>query len=91
VLFVVSLILAFVRYAQDRSALVASTPNDEYPEPAISRFFLATSGAAAVWFVVRMNVAAQWFLAGWEKMQDPLGDEWEGAHGVRRQRARQVD
>jgi thiosulfate dehydrogenase (quinone) large subunit len=71
VLFVVSLILAFARYAQDRSALVASTPSDEYPEPAISRFFLATSGAAALWFVVRMNVGAQWFLAGWEKVQDP--------------------
>ena len=70
-LFVVALILAFVRYAQDRSALIASTPNDEYPEPAIARFFLATSGAAAMWFVVRMNVGAQWFLAGWEKVQDP--------------------
>lgn len=71
VLFVLALILAFVRYAQERSALVASTPNDEYPEPAIARFFLATSGAAALWFVVRMNVGAQWFLAGWEKVQDP--------------------
>ncbi len=52
-------------------ALIASTPNDEYPEPAISRFFLSTGGAAALWFVVRMNVGAQWFLAGWEKVQDP--------------------
>jgi thiosulfate dehydrogenase (quinone) large subunit len=71
VLFLVSLILAFARYAQERSALVASTPNDEYPEPAIARFFLSTGGAAALWFVVRMNVGAQWFLAGWEKVQDP--------------------
>ena len=71
VLFVLALILAFARYAQDRSALVASTSNDEYPEPAISRFFLATSGAAALWFVVRMNVGAQWLIAGWEKVQDP--------------------
>jgi thiosulfate dehydrogenase [quinone] large subunit len=71
VLFVLALILAFVRYAQERSALIASTPNEEYPEPAIARFFLATAGAAALWFVVRMNIGAQWFLAGWEKVQDP--------------------
>ena len=71
VLFVVSLILAFARYAQDRSALFASTPSDEFPEPAIARFFLGTSGAAALWFVVRMNVGAQWLLAGWEKVQEP--------------------
>jgi thiosulfate dehydrogenase [quinone] large subunit len=77
-LFLVALILAFIRYAQDRSALIASTPNDEYPEPAIARFFLATGGAAAMWFVVRMNVGAQWFLAGWEKVQDPT---W-GASGT---------
>lgn len=78
VLFVLALILAFVRYAQERSALIASTPNDAYPEPAISRFFLSTAGAAALWFVVRMNVGAQWFLAGWEKVQDPT---W-GASGT---------
>jgi thiosulfate dehydrogenase (quinone) large subunit len=71
VLFILALILAFVRYVQERSALVASTSQDEYPEPAISRFFLASAGAAALWFVVRMNVGAQWLLAGWEKVQDP--------------------
>jgi thiosulfate dehydrogenase (quinone) large subunit len=71
VLFILALLLAFVRYAQDRSSLIANTPQDEYPEPAIARFFLATGGAAALWFVVRMNVGAQWFLAGWEKVQDP--------------------
>ena len=43
----------------------------KYPEPAIARFFLFTSGAAALWFAIRMNVGAQWFLAGWEKCQDP--------------------
>jgi len=71
VLFVLALILAFARYAQERSTLIATTPKEEYPEPAIARFFLATAGAAALWFVVRMNVGAQWFLAGWEKVQDP--------------------
>jgi thiosulfate dehydrogenase (quinone) large subunit len=71
VLFILALILAFVRYAQERSALIASTPKEEYPEPAITRFFFATAGAAALWFVVRMNVGAQWLIAGWEKVQDP--------------------
>jgi thiosulfate dehydrogenase [quinone] large subunit len=71
VLFILALILAFIRYSQERAALIASTPNDEYPEPAISRFFLATAGAAALWFVLRMNVGAEWFLAGWEKIKDP--------------------
>jgi thiosulfate dehydrogenase [quinone] large subunit len=65
--------LAVLRYAQDRSALIASAPTEQYPEPAIARFFFATSGASALWFVVRMNVGAQWLLAGWEKVQSP---EW---------------
>jgi thiosulfate dehydrogenase (quinone) large subunit len=71
VLFILSLILAFARFAQERSALVTSTAQDEFPEPAIAKFFLGSSGAAALWFVVRMNVGAQWLLAGWEKAQSP--------------------
>jgi thiosulfate dehydrogenase [quinone] large subunit len=71
VLFVLALILAFARYFQERSALTASTSHDEFPEPAIAKFYLGSSGAAALWFVLRMNVGAQWFLAGWEKVQDP--------------------
>jgi thiosulfate dehydrogenase [quinone] large subunit len=71
VLFILALILAFVRFSQERQVLIASTPKDDYPEPAISRFFLATAGAAAMWFVLRMNVGAEWFTAGWEKITDP--------------------
>ncbi|HEX6543407.1 MAG TPA: hypothetical protein VF040_16740 [Ktedonobacterales bacterium] len=71
VLFILALILAFVRYAQERSALVASTPREQFPEPSISRFFLASTGAAVLWFVVRMNVGAQWFIDGVEKVQSP--------------------
>jgi thiosulfate dehydrogenase [quinone] large subunit len=78
VLFFLALILAFARYFQDRSALIASTSQDEFPEPAISKFYLGSAGAAALWFVIRMNVGAQWFLAGWEKVQDPT---W-GTSGV---------
>lgn len=78
VLFILALILAFVRYFQDRSALTTSTSTEAFPEPPIAKFFLGSTGAAALWFVVRMNVGAQWFLAGWEKVQDPT---W-GTSGV---------
>src|SRR6478672_4341027 len=71
ILFILALILAFIRFSQERAALIASTPQDDYPEPAISRFFFATAGAAALWFVLRMNVGAEWFVAGWEKITDP--------------------
>jgi len=71
VLFVVSIILAFMRYAQERTALKAAGSADEFPEPTIARFFYGSSGAAPMWFVVRMNVGAQWLLAGWEKAQEP--------------------
>ncbi len=79
VLFIVSLILAFMRFFQERPALVASTSQEEFPEPAIAKFFLGSSGAAALWLVVRMNVGAQWLIAGWEKVQEPAA--W-GTSGV---------
>ena len=78
VLFILALILAFYNFAQERAALLASTPNEQFPEPAISRFFFGSTGAAALWFVVRMNVGAQWFIAGWEKVESPA---W-GTSGV---------
>ncbi len=71
ILFLLGLILAFLRFSQERAALISSTPTDDYPDPAIARFFFATAGAAAMWFVLRMNVGAEWFVAGWEKVQDP--------------------
>ena len=72
VLFIIALVLAFVRYFQERPALLANPPQEQFPEPTIARFFLGSSGAAALWFVVRMNVGAQWLIAGWEKVQSPL-------------------
>jgi thiosulfate dehydrogenase [quinone] large subunit len=78
VLFILALIVAFLRYFQERPGLIATTPKEEFPEPAIGRFFLGSSGASALWFVVRMNVGAQWLLAGWEKVQSPA---W-GSSGV---------
>lgn len=71
ILFVLALILAFTQYFYERPALNATTPTERFPEPAISRFFLASVGAAGMWFVVRMNVGAEWLLAGWEKVKSP--------------------
>src|SRR5262249_25082746 len=68
---ILSLVLAFARFIQERPALTAATSQEEFPEPAIAKFFLGSSGAAALWFVVRMHVGAQWLLAGWEKVQSP--------------------
>ncbi len=72
VLFILALALAFAQYFQERSAMLATPSTEPFPEPAISRFFLASTGSAAVWFVVRMNVGAEWLLAGWEKVKSPV-------------------
>ena len=71
ILFVLALILAFVQYAQERPALVAAAPTEKFPEPSISKFFLASDGSAALWFVMRMYVGSEWLLAGWEKVISP--------------------
>ncbi len=71
ILFIIALILAFVQYANDRTSLKATATNEAFPEPSISKFFLGSAGASPLWFVVRMNVGAQWLLAGWEKVTDP--------------------
>jgi len=72
ILFALALILSFVQYARERSTLKAAAANERFPEPSISRFFLASSGSSALWFVVRMDVGAQWLLAGWEKINSPV-------------------
>ena len=71
ILFLLALILAFVQYFQERPALVAASSTEQFPEPAISKFFLASAGSAGLWFVVRMYVGAEWLLAGWEKVISP--------------------
>jgi thiosulfate dehydrogenase [quinone] large subunit len=70
-LFVIALVLAFVQYGQERTALRAASTTEQFPEPAISRFFTASTGSSALWFVIRMYVGAEWLLAGWEKMLSP--------------------
>ncbi len=72
ILFLLALILAFFGYAQERTALQASAATEPFPEPAISKFFLGSEGASALWFVVRMYVGSEWLLAGWEKIKSPV-------------------
>jgi thiosulfate dehydrogenase (quinone) large subunit len=71
VLFVLALVLAFAQYVQERPALQATSSTEPFPEPAISRFFTGSTGSSTLWFVVRMYVGAEWFLAGWEKVLSP--------------------
>lgn len=73
-LFLIGVVVAFAQFYFDRPSLVRSIPTSEqFPEPAIARFFLGTAGAAGMWFVVRMYVGAEWLLAGWEKVQSGFG------------------
>ncbi|HEX9039376.1 MAG TPA: hypothetical protein VF808_20520 [Ktedonobacterales bacterium] len=78
VLFLLMLLLSFLQYFPERSRLRASGSGEQFPEPPISKYFLGSTGASGMWFIVRMNVGAEWLLAGWEKITSPL---W-GVHGV---------
>lgn len=71
ILFALALILAFVQFFQERTALVAASSGEQFPEPALGKFFLASAGSAPLWFVVRMDVGSEWLLAGWEKIKEP--------------------
>jgi thiosulfate dehydrogenase [quinone] large subunit len=71
VLFVVALALALVRFWRERPALRARSVGEAFPEPPVARFFFGSTGAAAVWFVIRMNVGALWLVGGWEKITSP--------------------
>lgn len=66
-----TLVLAFVHYAQKRSTLQPIETKEQFPEPSISRFFTSSTGSSPLWFVVRMYVGAEWLLAGWEKTISP--------------------
>lgn len=73
VLFVVSVVVAFVAFAQERAALTSTGAAERFPEPATAKFFLATEGAGAMWFVVRMYVGSEWLLAGLAKVEEGFG------------------
>jgi len=72
IIFLLALILAFVQFAQERAALKTVPSSERFPEPAIAKFFLASAGSSPMWFVVRMEVGAEWVLAGWEKITSPV-------------------
>ena len=72
ILFLLTLIVAFIQFSQERSALMAVSSAEQFPEPAISKFFLGSEGSSQMWFVVRMYVGAEWLLAGWEKATSPV-------------------
>lgn len=76
ILFILALVLAFVQYAQERPALLATHSQEQFPEPSISRFFTGSTGSSPLWFVVRMYVGTEWLLAGWEKVISPA---WGGS------------
>lgn len=81
VLFVVAVVVALIRYGSERSRL-SPARSEALPEPAISRFFLGSTASAPVWFVLRMDVGAQWLLAGWEKITSPAwGTSGTALHG----------
>jgi len=71
ILFALALILAFVQFSLEHATLKASSSGERFPEPTIGKFFLASAGSSPMWFVVRMEVGAEWLLAGWEKIKEP--------------------
>ncbi|HEX7736510.1 MAG TPA: hypothetical protein VF458_16795 [Ktedonobacteraceae bacterium] len=82
ILFALALILAFVAFFRERATLKAQASGERFPEPAIAKFFLASLGSAPLWFIVRMEVGAEWLLAGWEKAQSPAwGTSGKGIAG----------
>lgn len=52
------------------------TQTIQIPEPKLSRFLFADSRFAIVWLVVRLYVGYEWFMAGWEKLGNPV---WTGS------------
>jgi thiosulfate dehydrogenase [quinone] large subunit len=71
VLFILAAILVLVQFSQERSALKSVSSADWFPEPAIAKFFLGSKGSAVLWFIIRMEVGAQWLLSGWKKIESP--------------------
>jgi hypothetical protein len=48
ILFLLSLIIAFMHFAQERPTLQTASSAERFPEPAISKFFLASEGSAVL-------------------------------------------
>ena len=50
--------------------------NVQISEPRISRFVFGDTRFSWVWLIVRLYVGYEWFIAGWEKLGNPV---WTGA------------
>ena len=48
ILFCLALLVAFMQYFQVRTLLKGNASTECFPEPAISKFFLASEGSASV-------------------------------------------
>jgi thiosulfate dehydrogenase (quinone) large subunit len=53
ILFLLTLILAFIQFSQERAALTDVSSTELFPEPAISKFFLGSNGSSEMWFLAR--------------------------------------
>ena len=83
VLFILALFWHSLSTSQERAAILATiSPNEQFPEPAIAKFFFGSAGAAPMWFVLRMNVGAQWFLAGYGKLFGSESAGWAGGKAL---------
>jgi len=47
----------------------------EIPEPPLARFLFANTRMGWLWLIVRIYVGWEWFMAGWEKLGNPV---WTG-------------
>lgn len=74
VLFFAAIVVSFAQFYRERDALIAVSLDERepFPEPPLARFFGASAGSMSLWFVIRMYVGAQWFIAGWEKVTSPV-------------------
>ncbi len=48
----------------------------EIPEPKLSRFLFSDTRFAWFWFLVRLYIGYEWFMAGWTKLSNPA---WIGS------------
>lgn len=49
----------------------------QIPEPPLSRFLFADTRIAFLWLLLRVYLAYEWIMAGWEKVTSPM---WLGNH-----------
>ncbi|MGH7245400.1 MAG: hypothetical protein ACREGI_00515, partial [Candidatus Levyibacteriota bacterium] len=43
----------------------------QIPEPPLSKFLFANTRMGWIWLIVRLYIAYEWLMAGWEKVTSP--------------------